>query len=178
MTRLTATDLTTPRLTLTPLVEDDARDMVDVLADPRIYLFTGGEALTLDELRARYARQVVGASPDGSQSWLNWIIRVDGRAIGFVQATIERQADATTADIAWVLTPSAHGQGFATEAALAATGWLARLGVTRFGASIHPEHAASAAVARRLGMSSTGLLDDEGEMLWMTEVQKTIPEEM
>lgn len=41
----------TDRLVLTPLREDDADEMVKVLASPDLYVFTGGEPPTLDDLR-------------------------------------------------------------------------------------------------------------------------------
>jgi hypothetical protein len=72
--------------------------MVAVLGDPALYEFTGGEPPTLDELRERYERQAVGRSPDRSEEWLNWIVRItdDGHAIGFVQATIRDGRAAAT----------------------------------------------------------------------------------
>ena len=67
--------------------------MVGVLADARLYEFTGGEPPGLDDLHLRYERQAVGHSPDGTETWLNWIVRLrpGGEAIGFVQATVTGQ---------------------------------------------------------------------------------------
>jgi hypothetical protein len=45
----------TDRLRLTPLTVQDADAMVDVLADPELYTFIGGQPPTLEELRERYA---------------------------------------------------------------------------------------------------------------------------
>jgi len=49
------------RLLLEPLAVDHAAGMVDVLADPSLYEYTGGEAPSLDLLDGRYAAQTVGS---------------------------------------------------------------------------------------------------------------------
>jgi RimJ/RimL family protein N-acetyltransferase len=87
--------------------------------------------------------------------------------VGVFQATItEDAAGARTAALAWIVATSRQGEGLATEAARAAVDWLRERGVTRFAASIHPDHGASAAVARHLGLAPT----DErrgGEVRWV-----------
>jgi RimJ/RimL family protein N-acetyltransferase len=160
----------TPRLTLSALTQDAVSEMVAVLADRTIYEFTGGEPPSSQVLRERYTRQSVGVSLDRSKWWLNWIVRADHGPIGFVQATVEDRDTARTGELAWVLTPSAHGRGYATEAARATMNWLARHGVRQFRASIHPDHEASSNVARRLGMAPNGCVDKDGEAQWVVEV--------
>jgi hypothetical protein len=49
--------------------------MTEVLGDRELYRFTGGRPPTEAQLRARYARQVAGRSPDGTASWRNWVVR-------------------------------------------------------------------------------------------------------
>ena len=61
---------------LTPIVAADAEFMVDVLADERMHEFTGGRPLSLEDLRSRYQRFESGRSPDGTEVWLNWIVRL------------------------------------------------------------------------------------------------------
>ena len=56
-------------------------------------------------------------------------------------------------------------QGFASEAVRALVAWLDARGVTAIRAHIHPDHAASAAVARRAGLAPTAQIHD-GEQLW------------
>lgn len=165
MEELRAEPLTGARLSLEPLRAGHAEEMHAVLADPRLYAFTGGEPPTLDELRARYARQAVGGSEDGSQWWLNWVVRHagDGLAAGFVQATVGR--DRAAAEVAWVIDVRRQGQGLAREGAALVVGWLEAQGVTGVFAHIHPGHAASAAVARRVGLTPTGIVED-GEVRW------------
>lgn len=58
-----------------------------------------------------------------------------------------------------------QGHGFASEAARAVAAWLAPLPVGLLVAHIHPEHAASAAVAAGCGLRPTGRRRD-GEVRW------------
>ena len=159
--------LDTVRLALEPLRVDHAEEMAPLLGDAALYGFTEVGPPTLEELRARYVRQVAGASPDGAERWLNWIVRrrEDGRAAGFVQATLAEDPPPATAVLAWVVGVQSQGQGYAREAAGAVVARLDHAGVQRFVAYIHPEHAASMAVARSLGMAPT---DDrvDGEVVW------------
>ena len=156
------------RLSLVPLAVTDAEEMVGVLRADALYAFTGGSPPTADELRARYARQSSGRSPDGGEEWWNWILRREpgGEAIGYVQATIADEG--TRAEIAWVIGVSWQGQGYAAEAAQVLISWLDSRGVTAIQAHIHPDHAASAAVARRAGLAPTGRIED-GEQLWLRD---------
>jgi RimJ/RimL family protein N-acetyltransferase len=162
--RPTAQALTSERLVLEPLRIEHAVEMVDVLADPALYEHIGGHPPSRAELSARYRRQVKGASPDGRQRWLNWVLRLrsSGEAVGVVQATLR---EPQIAELSWVLSSRFQGAGYATEAAAAAMGWLRGNGVESFEAHIHSEHAASAAVARRLGLEPTDALRG-GEVRW------------
>ncbi|MGH2894629.1 MAG: GNAT family N-acetyltransferase [Solirubrobacteraceae bacterium] len=162
--------LETLRLTLEPLRVDHAEEMAPLLADRSLYAFTGGAPPTLDQLRSRYERQVTGRSPDGVESWLNWIVRRrdDRRAVGFVQAALFTDPPSpapVTGVLAWVLGVGFQGQGYAREAAGTLVTWLESVGVQRLVAYIHAEHAASMGVARALGLQPT---DDrvDGEVVW------------
>jgi RimJ/RimL family protein N-acetyltransferase len=87
--------------------------------------------------------------------------------VGTVQATITDDDDARTAALAWVVATSRQGEGLATEAARAARDWLREHGVARFVAYVHPDHGASAAVARHLGLAATGE-HRGGEVRWVS----------
>jgi RimJ/RimL family protein N-acetyltransferase len=164
-----AEPIETSRLTLEPLSVEHAGEMLAVLADPRLYEYTGGGPLTLDQLRARYARQVVGHSRDGTQGWLNWILREPALSavVGTVQATLVHANGAVSAELAWIISVAHQRRGYATEAAEAIAQWLGRRGVRSFVAHIHPDHQASIAVARRLGLSPTDEVSD-GETRWVS----------
>ena len=156
----------TSRLVLRPLRVDDADEMVQVLSDPALHEFTGGEPATLDELRARFSGWAAGSgSPD--EVWLNWIVwsRTDRAAVGTVQATIVHPAGDSTAFVAWTIGVPWQGHGYASEAASALVGWLAERGVGSVVAHVHPQHLASAAVAARAGLRVTSESVD-GEVVW------------
>lgn len=160
---MTLSTIETERLVLRPLRVSDAAEMVTVLADASLYVFTGGEAPELATLEDRYRRQT-GASTEPGELWCNWIIRTrtGARAVGFVQATVTGRA----ADIAWVVGVPDQGRGIATEAARAVCEWLFDNDVSRIEAHIHPQHVASLKVAERCGLQPTGEVDGDGEEIW------------
>ena len=137
--------------------------MVDVLADPELYRFTGGTPPNLDELESRYRAQLAGP-PRGDQVWHNWILRLAGSdiAVGFAQATVTGDS----ADVAWLVATKWQGQGFATEATTAMCNWLATRGTAQFNAHIHPDHAVSGGVAAAVGLQPTAEVDSDGELVW------------
>ncbi len=153
-------------LTLTALTLGDADEMTKVLHDERLHEFTGGSPMNLEELKDWYQRLVSGSSRQ-DEFWLNWIVRtLDGRAIGTMQATIVVSDDgASLAYVAWVIGSAWQGEGFATEAARSLVSWLRGLGVDTIEARVHPDHHASAMVARRAGLLPTSELID-GEIVW------------
>lgn len=153
--------ISTSRLVLTPLDVADAVEMVGVLSDPALYAFTGGDPPTLAQLEELYRLQTAG-TPLGDETWHNWILRLDGTAIGYVQATVKGE----NADLAWVVGIPWQGSGYATEASEAVTDWLADRGTIRFSAHIHPDHSASQAIATKLGLEPTGEFNGDGEMIW------------
>ncbi|MEW2582188.1 GNAT family N-acetyltransferase [Streptomyces virginiae] len=158
--------LATARLDLLPLLPEHADEMGPVLADPALHAFTGGAPLSREALRARYERLAAG-SPDPAVVWANWVLRLrgPGRLVGTVQATIVPEDG--LAELAWVVGVPWQGNGFASEAARALTDWLEGLPVDRLVAHIHPDHAASAAVARACGLRPTGHRRD-GEVRWQS----------
>jgi RimJ/RimL family protein N-acetyltransferase len=159
-----AEPIETPRLLLEPLRPEHAAEMAPLLADPALYRFTGGEPPSAPELAERYARQARGRSADGRHLWLNWIVREreDGVAAGYVQATVDAESGA--AEVAWVLGTAFQGHGYAREAAGAMVAWLRERGAA-VSAYVHPDHGASQAVARAVGLEPTAIVRD-GEVRW------------
>ena len=82
-----------------------------------------------------------------------------------MQATVTGEDRTPVAEVAWVIGTAQQRQGFASEAALAVVGWLRDHGVTTIVAHVHPQHEASMAVARALGLEPTDALVD-GEVRW------------
>jgi RimJ/RimL family protein N-acetyltransferase len=155
----------TERLELAPLAPDDATELAGALADPALHEFIGGSPPDAGTLRRRYEQMVADPGRD-DERWLNWTVRLDGIAIGTVQATLVRDGDAWRADIAWVIGTPWQGRGFASEAARGLVAWLRGEGVDDIRANIHPDHRASEAVAHAAGLVPT---DEEadGERVWV-----------
>jgi RimJ/RimL family protein N-acetyltransferase len=141
----------TARLELLPLRVEHAEEMTVVLADPALHTFIGGAPSTVDRLRSRYRRLIAG-SPDPAVTWLNWVVSLDGRLTGTVQATL---GPGPTAEIAWVVGTSWQGRGIAKEAAKALVEWLGRQSVRTVVAHVHPDNHASVAVAEAAGLVAT-----------------------
>ncbi|MFJ9693696.1 GNAT family N-acetyltransferase [Kitasatospora sp. NPDC101183] len=158
--------LTTPlrsdRLDLLPIGPEHAEAMAAALDDPALHAFTGGAPSTAEELRDRYTRLAAG-SPDPAEGWGNWALRLRacGELVGYVQTTLRPGA----AELAWVVGTPWQGRGLATEAARTLLAHLAASGVPTAVAHIHPDHHASAAVARTLGLTPTPHTVD-GETRW------------
>ena len=95
--------------------------------------------------------------------WRNWIVRIDGVAVGFVQATTSD----TETEVAWVIAAPWRGRGYAAAAAQA---MLAGLEADAVIAHIAPGNVASQGVARRLGMTP-GAPRADGEVRWSLPVQ-------
>ncbi|MGP9019985.1 GNAT family N-acetyltransferase [Streptomyces sp. BR1] len=165
---IAAAPLVTSRLRLEPLRVEHAREAVSVFDDARLHTWTGGAPSKLAELEARYVRQSAGRSPDGTQGWLNWMLRraSDGQLVGTVQATLHRPAtDHLEAALAWVIGVDHQGNGYAREGVLTMAHWLRTQGVDELVAYIHPGHHASIAVARALGLTASDVVVD-GEVRW------------
>jgi len=164
---LTAVRLESERLVLEPLRPEHADELAPVLDDVALHRFIGGEPPGLEDLRARFARQARGRSPDGRAWWLNWVVRERAThgPIGTVQATVSASETDPTAELAWVIASPDQGRGFAKEATALVATWLRTRGVSRLRAHIHPQHEASMAVARSVGMAPTEVVVD-GEIRW------------
>ncbi|HWU05056.1 MAG TPA: GNAT family N-acetyltransferase [Streptomyces sp.] len=159
----------TSRLDALPLDVAHADEMAVVLSDPVLYAWTGGAPEDAGALRARYERQGAG-SPDPAEVWWNWVLRVraEGRLAGYVQATVR----GARAEVAWVVGARWQGRGFAKEGAAGLVRHLLDGGSARtVVAHIHPDHAASAAVAAAAGLSVTDAWED-GEVRWILHASR------
>jgi len=147
----------TDRLRIESLRVTHAPLLFPVLADPRIYSYVPDDAHPSEEsLAQRYARLEEGAPAGSNEVWLNWALRrTDTLAyIGTVQATV---TPGVHAFIGYVLTPTAWGQGFATEACR----WLVaelqqRFVLTEILATVDIRNVRSLRVLERLGFGCIG----------------------
>ena len=114
--------LVTNGLTLEPQTAAHAEPMFAVLCDPAIYEHENQPPPSLEWLRERFARLESRRSADGSEQWLNWVIRLPtSELIGYVQATVHANG---RAGIAYELASAYWGRGFARRAVQAMIGEL------------------------------------------------------
>ncbi len=144
--------IATARLVLEPQMAAHAAAMFDVLSDPSIYIFENEPPRSLEWLSQRYARLESRTSGDGSETWLNWVIRLhDGPLIGYVQATL---AEARHASIAYELASAHWHQGLGSEAVAAMLAELAAAyGVDRCSAVLKRANLRSQRLLERLGFT-------------------------
>ena len=159
------------RLDLELLRVEHAEEMAELLDDPGLHVFIGGVPASLPDLRERYERQASGRSPDGSQHWLNWVMRrrEDQQALGTVQATVTQEGRSLSAEVAWVVAARHQRHGYAREAAGVMVAWLWGHGVARVVAHVHPDNRASQRVAAAVGLTATTTVVD-GEVRWQGDL--------
>lgn len=140
-------------LRLEPQVAGHAPEMFEVLRDPAIYEFENGPPPSLEWLERRYRQLETRCSPDGSERWLNWVIRLpSGRLAGYVQATVLRES---TAFIAYELASRHWRQGIGSAAVTAVLQELASTyGVHTCVAVFKARNFRSGALLRHLGFAS------------------------
>ena len=156
------TDIPSARLALVPLRAGDAEELAGLLDEAPLREWLRAE--DVDQLRARFAGWETRTSPDGTERWLNWIVRAadDRRALGWVQATVREDV----ASVAYATLPAARGSGAASESLRALVPWLrARLGVTAVRAEIDDANVASGRVAAAAGFERTDRRSG-GEVVW------------
>jgi [ribosomal protein S5]-alanine N-acetyltransferase len=142
--------LRTSDLVLEPLTAGHAEALFEVLRDPELYAYLDdGPPPSAEHLRGVYQELEARVSPDGSQLWLNWVIRPQGGPpAGFVQATVT----GGDAWVAYVLARASWGRGYAVQATRAVVDHLRTgCGVTRFLATVDAGNERSARLLGRLG---------------------------
>jgi len=146
--------LTTARLRLRGHRRDDLAAAAAMWGDPAVVRHIGGRPFGRSEVWARILRYVGHWSVMGYGFWAIDDLAT-GAFIGEVGvAEFERTIDPPVGahECGWVLAPSAHGRGFATEAVTAMLAWCDRaLAVTRVTCMIDEANAPSLAVARACG---------------------------
>jgi RimJ/RimL family protein N-acetyltransferase len=139
-------------VTLEPQLASHAAELYAVIADPALYVFIDTtEPASEAALRERLSRLESRTSPDGTEHWLNWIVRSSaGELVGYVQATVTPDH---SAEIAYVLGRAHWRKGYAYAACTAMIDELRKsYGVTRLTATLDPANTASLALLRKLGL--------------------------
>ena len=158
--------LESKRLALLPMTVSDAAELHELLGR------LGAEAPiehkpppSLEDFRARIRLWERRRSPDGTEVWLNWTLRLkhDKTAVGRMQATVTER----WADMAWVIGRRFRRHGYATEAGRCIGAWLPEhFNVDEIRATIHPDNTASQRVAANVGMHRSGEGTKDGDEVW------------
>jgi RimJ/RimL family protein N-acetyltransferase len=140
-----------PRVTLEPLIAAHADELFIQLSDPQVLTFIDNvPPPTVAELRKRYRRLESRCSPDGSEEWLNWAVMLDGRAIGFVEATVRMNGRIA---LAYGLGRTYWSQGYGTEAVRTMVHFLAsHFPGALFEATVDERNVASRRLLERIGL--------------------------
>lgn len=145
--------ISTPAFVLEPLRASHAHEMFRVLSDPSIYEFENEPPQSEAALAERYAKLEGRKSNDGTQIWLNWIIRLSsGELVGYVQATILQSGSAY---VAYELASRHWRQGIGSSAVAVMLGELrARYAVNLYAAVLKARNYRSVGLLRKLGFRS------------------------
>ncbi len=132
-----------------------AAEMFSVLSDPAIYEFENSPPASAAWLTERFTRLESRVSRDGTEQWLNWVVRLPtGALAGYVQATI---AADRTAHIAYELASRFWRQGIGSAAVSAMLEELAATyGVRTFMATLKERNYRSLALLHALGFELVG----------------------
>ena len=163
---------------LEPQMSAHAQAMFQVLSDPLIYEYENAPPASLEWLQTRFSKLESRCSPDGSESWLNWVIRLpDSTLAGYVQSTVKPNGHAW---IAYILSSQNWGKGIARRAVEAMIDELsAQYGVHTLWAVFKKENVRSRRLLERLGFQQalpdqyTEYGVEKGELLFWREANTT-----
>jgi len=162
MSEFTIPRITTARLVLRAPVMADFEPYAALLASPRA-MHMGGP----------YARKAAwGLFCSDIAQWAlfgHGSLMVDlarGACVG--QVGINHGPLFPEKELGWLLYDGCEGQGYATEAAAALREWARARGWRGLVSYVHPDNAASAAVARRLGatLDAAAVVQDPGDLVF------------
>lgn len=148
-------EIETDRLILRGHRTSDFEDCLTLWTDPDVTRFIGGKPCTPEEVWTKILRNVGHWALLGFGYWAVQE-KATGRFLGEVGfADFRRVIEPSLKDIpeiGWVMLPSSHGKGYATEAAKAAIAWAeGHFGPVRTACIIAPENEPSIRVAEKCG---------------------------
>jgi RimJ/RimL family protein N-acetyltransferase len=155
----------TERLVLRVPRPDDVDRLVEIYSNPDVTRYITGR--TREEV-VEFVERVRRSHETDGFGLLIAERKEDGRVIGragllvwdsrtWVASSLAEAGEHAEVEVGWVFARDCWGHGYATEAGAACRDYaFDALGRERVIAVIHPENAASIAVARRLGLSDAG----------------------
>jgi len=159
--------LETARLTLRPFQESDLDAQARAMGDPEVMRYLGANPLSREDTWRRMLCAPGLWTLIGYGYWAI-VARDDGRYLGQL-GFADFKRDMTPAiedrpEIGWIFTPAAQGQGYATEAALAALAWADEvLKAPEIVAIIDADNAPSIRVAEKCGFNENEPATYRGE---------------
>jgi RimJ/RimL family protein N-acetyltransferase len=137
--------LRTPRLLLRPLAPGDWQDVLAYTSDPDIMRYLPEGVMSAEKVQAFIAEHQPTSGAVAA------ILVEEERLIGHL--TFHPWYASRIYEIGWVFHPGYHGQGYATEAAMALFAYgFETLGLHRIIATCQPENIPSWRVMEKLGM--------------------------
>jgi len=144
--------ITTPRLLLRPFTLTDLHPLFDILQEPDIFkYFPRPGPPPLEKVERIINEQLVQYEKYGFGQWAVELREKPG-LIGWCGLNHLPETDED--EVAYLLSRSVHGQGYATEGAHASLEFgFGKAGLRRIIALVHPENIPSRRVAEKLGMT-------------------------
>lgn len=153
--------LTTARLTLEPLAESHAALLFGDLSDAELFRFVPqNPPASAEKLAERYKRLMSRSSPDGTEWWLNWALRLgaDGAYVGIVEGIVEESGQAT---LGCTIFTAHQRKGYGAEAStILREHMLDAFGASSVVAFVDTRNVAFAKLVEKIGFKREGLLPD------------------
>lgn len=154
------TRLETPRLVLTPEVDDDAPWFAELLTS------RGAGVVTVDQARDRIHAMHRTTATTGIGA-LVLRRKDDGEPLGYCAIVVGRST-LEEPELAYELLPQFHGHGYATEASAALLAAAFGTGRTRLWSTVRSWNVASLRVLDKLGFRRDhSTWDADGEIVWL-----------
>lgn len=146
------------RVTLDLLRPDDLDALYAMQSDPDVCRYLLYEARTRAEVAEALEQDAAATRLEKPGDYLQPAIRgADGRFVGTMYLHLHSVDPDRTAEIGWILLPTAQGRGYASESArLLLDLAFNELGLHRVYAELDPRNGASVALCERLGMRHEG----------------------
>ena len=160
--------LTTARLRLRPQAADDLPFITRLYTDPQVMRYIGdGKARDAATVEERFRANLRDRENNLARApWDDFMLverKADAQPLGMagiLRCEIDHEPDV---EIGWWLTPSAWGNGYATEAALALRDYAFDVvGLSSLSVVLQPENVKSVAVAQRIGADYAGSAEYRG----------------
>lgn len=169
----------TERLRLREWSADDVADFTPIAQDPEVVRFiTGGTPVPAEQVVDQIARLIALQELCG---WTRWALELRDHPAGEPEGVVGFCGPGCTfapeIEVGWWVHRALWGRGLATEAAEAAVRYSFEvIGFDRLVCCVHPDNAASLAVARKVGFAPCDRFDFNGVTLIKHELANPLAE--